>query len=732
MAAAPIVSSSRGVLAPGDVANGQTITDDPLIYQDYATFIASTNPNSAYVYPDGRIARKKSSNPQDGIYVTDKDGTVIPADKIAQENTDRSTDIGIAGVPTSIGGAGAAGAAGILTTGGADAVKPGLDGLFSGLAGLASGGAGVSTQGITDATARSAALSDQFLGAYTNYQNGTAPTISAAQAQQQAQIIAQEIARTQLGPAGVAAAPGPISAGTATAGQASAQQIAATALAAAAQIDPVTGVRHTTVGPTALGTDTAIAPMVQADRTAMDLAAQAELRGQQQGLIGSLQGTIAGTNPSVAALMLRQETERNVANQYALAQAANGMNTGMAQRTAMINAADINQQAIGQKAMLRAQEIAAAQGQLGGVLGGARGQDIDVSGQQARMDQERILANAGFLNTASMNQAQLTQALKLANAGFKNTATTTQAQLDAAEASQDAKATNDRATAQAGLTQQTNITNAGALNDTSKTNATLGTQASIANAGNQTQASIATAGNLTDANKTSAQLAAQVGIANANNATSTTISQGQIDAARALATAQNQLTADSTSAQLANQIAIANANNSTQVGIANAGNTLTQAQIDQKARQDAAANALAAQGQTITGSIGSAQAQATAAAADAQRDAAIIGGLSSGIAALASDERKKTDISDSEAEIAEFMSKTKPYQFKYKDPDEAGAAPGKRYGVMAQDLERSKVGKSLVRDTPNGKYIDGPQAIGAILATLSAMNKRIEGMEGRA
>lgn len=111
--------------------------------------------------------------------------------------------------------------------------------------------------------------------------------------------------------------------------------------------------------------------------------------------------------------------------------------------------------------------------------------------------------------------------------------------------------------------------------------------------------------------------------------------------------------------------------------------------------------------------------------------AAVTGAGSGIIAGLVSDERKKTDITDGDDEVREMLDALKAHDFHYKNPNEAGAAPGQRTGIMAQDLERSSAGRALVRDTPGGKEIDSPQAIGAMLAALAELNSRVKRVEAK-
>lgn len=59
-------------------------------------------------------------------------------------------------------------------------------------------------------------------------------------------------------------------------------------------------------------------------------------------------------------------------------------------------------------------------------------------------------------------------------------------------------------------------------------------------------------------------------------------------------------------------------------------------------------------------------------------------------------------------------------------PDET--APGQRYGVTAQDLERAgPVGRSLVQEGPGGyKQIDTPQAVGTLLAAVGQQQRELD------
>lgn len=141
------------------------------------------------------------------------------------------------------------------------------------------------------------------------------------------------------------------------------------------------------------------------------LRQQAAVRAQQQALAQGLFGTLSGQTPSVAQEQLNRTTAQNIGNAYALSQT--GPRSGLTAKLANDRAALINQDAVGQGALLRAQEQAQAQGLLGNLLGNQRGQELDLFGQsqagqaglsqaqlQAMMERERLQQNS-FLNQPS-------------------------------------------------------------------------------------------------------------------------------------------------------------------------------------------------------------------------------------------------------------------------------------------------------------------------------------------
>jgi hypothetical protein len=110
--------------------------------------------------------------------------------------------------------------------------------------------------------------------------------------------------------------------------------------------------------------------------------------------------------------------------------------------------------------------------------------------------------------------------------------------------------------------------------------------------------------------------------------------------------------------------------------------------------------------------------------------AAMGGGVGAGAAAgaLASDRNLKTDVDeDAGADIDEMLSKLMPTAFRYKDETKYGA--GKRAGVMAQNLEKSKLGRAMVRREPDGLKIDPNTAISTALAVSARLDQRMRKLE---
>lgn len=126
----------------------------------------------------------------------------------------------------------------------------------------------------------------------------------------------------------------------------------------------------------------------------LDTAPQAQSRQMQLDLAKALQQQAAGGGPpSIAQQMLANQTSQNILNAQSQAASMRGVNPAMALRMQQGQAANLNQQAANQGAMLRSQEILNAQQALGGLAGGMRGQDIGLAEaqQQGALNRDQLI-----------------------------------------------------------------------------------------------------------------------------------------------------------------------------------------------------------------------------------------------------------------------------------------------------------------------------------------------------
>ena len=94
-------------------------------------------------------------------------------------------------------------------------------------------------------------------------------------------------------------------------------------------------------------------------------------------------------------------------------------------------------------------------------------------------------------------------------------------------------------------------------------------------------------------------------------------------------------------------------------------------------------------------------------------------------AAMFSDKRAKEDVHTLPEQM---LDKLHGYTYEYKDPERHGY--GTQIGVMAQDLEKSPMGESMVGESPDGfKTVDSGKAAMGALAGLANINDRLKALE---
>jgi len=87
-----------------------------------------------------------------------------------------------------------------------------------------------------------------------------------------------------------------------------------------------------------------------------------------------------------------------------------------------------------------------------------------------------------------------------------------------------------------------------------------------------------------------------------------------------------------------------------------------------------------------------------------------------------SDERvKKNKANVPDADVDEFFKALKAKSFEYKDPHTAGTSGGEKVGMMAQDVDQTKLGEKLFSRSADGISQYDPQVLDGIL--LAGMKK---------
>jgi hypothetical protein len=120
--------------------------------------------------------------------------------------------------------------------------------------------------------------------------------------------------------------------------------------------------------------------------------------------------------------------------------------------------------------------------------------------------------------------------------------------------------------------------------------------------------------------------------------------------------------------------------------------------------------------------------QANAQSAQGHIGPLIAAGGQVGAALAMSDERVKEQIEDASNEVDEALEALLPKAYVYKD---AKHGKGRRVGIMAQDLERSRAGSHVVTEVADGKAIDLSKATSLALASVSRLHHRLRKLEGK-
>lgn len=101
------------------------------------------------------------------------------------------------------------------------------------------------------------------------------------------------------------------------------------------------------------------------------------------------------------------------------------------------------------------------------------------------------------------------------------------------------------------------------------------------------------------------------------------------------------------------------------------------------------------------------------------------------MAAMASDRNSKTNIRDADKEISAFLDGLKAFAYEYKEDlkGKSGYGHGEFISVMAQDLEKSDIGRSMVFEGEHGKMVDYAKGFGFMLAANVSLHERLKRLE---
>jgi len=169
-------------------------------------------------------------------------------------------------------------------------------------------------------------------------------------------------------------------------------------------------------------TRTDVQDVIGGGQATINTTPQQEFRTQQQSLAGALAARARGETPSAAEMQFKAASDRALAQQMAMQAGASGAQGAAARRQAVQQQGTLGQQLAAQGAQLRAQEQAAAEQSLAGVLQGARTSDIGLATAQGQLDESSLerslrsnLANQGAdldvlkTNAAAGNQMAIAE-----------------------------------------------------------------------------------------------------------------------------------------------------------------------------------------------------------------------------------------------------------------------------------------------------------------------------------
>ncbi len=105
-------------------------------------------------------------------------------------------------------------------------------------------------------------------------------------------------------------------------------------------------------------------------------------------------------------------------------------------------------------------------------------------------------------------------------------------------------------------------------------------------------------------------------------------------------------------------------------------------------------------------------------------DTSVVGFVGGALGGMSmSDENVKTNVADADEALFSFLDNLGAHEYEYKDEKHG---EGRRVSPMAQEIEKSELGKQFVFETADGKAVDYGKGLGTMLAATAALHKRLK------
>lgn len=442
-----------------------------------------------------------------------------------------------------------------------------------------------------------------------------------------------------------------------------------------------------------------VAPLGQAQQagwsaiqgTTVDTSGSAGSTQAQGGFLAALQDAAAGRGPSVA----QSEYEKNVQGvadeQLSIAAGARGNEGTFLKRQAMRDVAKLKADSAAGAAVARAHEITGARTAGAGLATSMRSADDARAALEAQFRQQAATSNQATGAQAEIANASQANAFRLTGRAQDIGVASGNRDAALAASSTNAAAQNQQTIVggQMRLTADTSNADRQTTVDTQNANREQGARATNAAATNDRATTVMTTG-------------AQIDTANADRGVKVATGNRDADLTASTTNANNAVTTQGQ--QIQKDTALGNQ----AISALQAGTTAQQAadnaRLKEREIQQAGQNAK-------------------------------LSSLATGASMLAtmSDARAKEDIApESSKDVSDFLGALKAVSYRYRSAKDG--PEGERHGILAQDLEKSKIGKSVVKEGPDGKKrVDTAGLTLALAGVLAhvAKEKRMSKKEAR-